>query len=1249
MTTAAKLTRDMDDLGQALAELRKDDPGDGELNPDPVDPGLEDGIQDPFDYRDLNEGHMPREGKRDKKDDDDPGTQDVDPPNQADVDDAPLDVIVPQEELGKYSPDQLRADDGRFGATTWGFITPNGKHIDGGERTGEYGNHDDLASGKGLGSASHAIHNGYIRQYSMYGEHGFEYIDRPGADKQILNHLRGMDKDDKVFIDSASGADSPRPFSGTVLQARLYLNSRINKLDVIVKTISGSSPISLNAKGVTLANRLAERIAAKGCLDIMYSSTLPRGVETVQPILKACPHCLYAEATGDLVPWKLGAYEGREPKDVSAQITALVENPDEVPPGEGADGEPGESFNAAKARQLGFFKRVMQDWRDDPTLKIGVQVHSRGEDLFIAWVADGAPDDYDVDAEDVIDPDDQPHASVMRWAGKDRVKEVDLDSDDMLKGGVYLVLHSLTDDDGDDGNPELEKYDPGQPRDDKGEFGAGVKLGVLQDMHDRLKDHAGRSPNPSHAAEESFQHGVTMLGDKARELAAHPAFNVKINRSGDKARGVVLNHVKLGDNMRRSATESDKAWYTDLALSHFHDALLTMSRVLGSKWVGKSAGVHVVKRVYLPPIEVHRAAKSAWEAGMSVVGITEALAGSRGLDLAHVQAVADFFAAPESATASPTARNAYGGVNAVKWAAKVIAKSAKIWEPWVGVDLDGTLAEKLETYGGVRIGAPIKAMVAKVKAMLAADDSVRVFTARVAHDPDGKQERAIKAWCREHVGQELPVTNEKDPGMTRLIDDLAEPLAKAGSGVMIAFMLDEATAEKLKVDGGEDPKDMHVTLAYLGKPDALDMSKLPALERAIRAYAAQHAPVAGTIDGPVRFGAKPQTEGRDVAVAAFCNPGIQEFRAGLVAAIKAVGVDVPRPFDYRPHVCLKYIPTGAPMPVQRIEPMPVTFDAVTLCVGGKRTSYPLSGDVVKYSPDQPRDDHGRWGSGQDNEALANEFPLAGAKADGLTVLSHVDNTDSIESSLEDFTIVPGIREVKFSDFPNHVPSPGKTTGYDARDNQRVKDLAAKIQDSGEISPLIVVVDHESPYILEGAHRFDALDYMGHKSFPAMVVVDNDAIARHAVTKYSPDQPRAADGEWGGRPKASARVERARKSCVLIRAAEQRAADRTEQKLSDALGVPRTADNSAFDLRNDDVGIEVKTLLVGAHEKITMNKTALARKVAEQRDDDLRGYTVVADMRGGRERAAYYYKEGFGSFRLGSMTKVSLSELKGIIR
>lgn len=1146
-----------------IGTKHKDDPGTDVLNPDTITPGLEDGIQDPFDYRDMNEDSLPTE-----KDDDDPGTQDVDPPNQDAMLMAPEDEIVPP--------------------------------------------------------------------------------------------------DDNV--------------------------------NAVTKRISGNSPIELNAIGRRLANKLAERIAAKGCFDVLYSSTLPRGVETVRPILKACPTTKYAGADAALCPWHLGGYEGKEPEDVKGQIVYFIEHPDEVPLGTGADGKGAESFDAAKTRQLDFFRKLYADYTDDPTLKIAAQVHSRGLELLKAWVDADCPDDYDIDEDDVINPDDETHASVMRWH-KDDIKDVDLDSDDPLKPGVYLVLHSLTDDDTDGGNPELEKYDENQPRDDHGRFGSGTdKLERAQTMHDRLKEHPGREQTPSEAAQSNFERGVSTLGDSLRTLAAHPAFNVKINRSGDKARGVMLSHIKQGDKARDQALSGKSRWRMDMALSHYHDALLTAGRVLGSKWVGKAfnpdqprddhgrfgssphekiegdiaraealasktgtrpdwlkqpqvfqsthssgngpvtqsavnwrkitavsepgrlekikdawssvadktsgfaswdsisraanlsvldvaqelkaqhesdpnrlaftvnrvgAGTYVkfkksdvVKRVYMPPIEVHRAAKSADAAGVTVVGVTDALAKSEGLDIEHVQMVADFFATPESATMPPITRNAYGGEQAMRWATKVIAK-AGTWTQWYGVDLDGTLAEKLDTYGpdGNEIGAPIKTMVDKVKSLLAQGKEVRVFTARVADDPGHKAERAIKSWCKDAVGRELPVTNEKDPGMVALWDDRAynaDEVNKAGSGVMVSFTLDSGTADNLAVPGGEDPKDMHVTLVYLGKLDGINPVglRIHNVERAVREYAAMHAPVTGTIDGPVRFSAKPQTEGRDVHVAAFCNTGIQEFRAGLVAAIKAVGVDVPRVFDYRPHVTIKYIAPDDDMPTQRIEPQQVTFKELTLSVGGQRMMFPLSGTVIKYSPDQSRDNNGRFGTGggknrapsraEQDKAIAETkdqlkqiSDLTGGKGADAYVLEHgkpyymdaksfngprgqarmcYQNSYQAATRNEGLTYVEGQVNIGLLSIPH-------AWTVDKQGNVRDSTLHAPSGKAVE-SKGYFGVPFDNEYLMKTALKTGVYGVISHTNRDLFKKSDD-------VGKYSPDQPRDDHGRWGAGDHAGTERDRIR--------------------------------------------------------------------------------------------------------------------------
>ena len=136
---------------------------------------------------------------------------------------------------------------------------------------------------------------------------------------------------------------------------------------------------------------------------------------------------------------------------------------------------------------------------------------------------------------------------------------------------------------------------------------------------------------------------------------------------------------------------------------------------------------------------------------------------------------------------------------------------------------------------------------------------------------------------------------------------------------------------------------------------------------------------------------------------------------------------------------------------------------------------------------------------------------------------------------------------------------------------------------------------------------------------------------------------------------SERMQRAIESQVRTGQKEQAIADRSEEVLSKQIGVPRTRDNSAFDLRNDDVGIEVKTLVTQNKEfkdlKITMSKKALGRKLAESQAEGLKTFTVVVDRRlGGLTGAAkYYVREGLGSFHVNKMTPINLPDLKAMVR
>ena len=87
---------------------------------------------------------------------------------------------------------------------------------------------------------------------------------------------------------------------------------------------------------------------------------------------------------------------------------------------------------------------------------------------------------------------------------------------------------------------------------------------------------------------------------------------------------------------------------------------------------------------------------------------------------------------------------------------------------WIGVDLDGTLAEYRRWAGPESIGDPIPIMAGRVTFWLNEGREVRIFTARASIPA---QIPFVEAWCLKWFGQVLPVTNVKDFRMIELWDD----------------------------------------------------------------------------------------------------------------------------------------------------------------------------------------------------------------------------------------------------------------------------------------------------------------------------------------------------------------------------------------------------------------------------------------------------------------------------------------------
>jgi len=123
----------------------------------------------------------------------------------------------------------------------------------------------------------------------------------------------------------------------------------------------------------------------------------------------------------------------------------------------------------------------------------------------------------------------------------------------------------------------------------------------------------------------------------------------------------------------------------------------------------------------------------------------------------------------------------------VRWMAE-----SKDFKKWIGVDLDGTLAKGTKDFDPDKVGEPVEAMVDRVKKWLDQGKTVKIFTARAgAEDFDPAP---VKEWCKKHLGQELEITNEKDPGMEELWDDRVVQVVKNTGEVVEAFDPEEVEA-----------------------------------------------------------------------------------------------------------------------------------------------------------------------------------------------------------------------------------------------------------------------------------------------------------------------------------------------------------------------------------------------------------------------------------------------------------------------
>lgn len=126
---------------------------------------------------------------------------------------------------------------------------------------------------------------------------------------------------------------------------------------------------------------------------------------------------------------------------------------------------------------------------------------------------------------------------------------------------------------------------------------------------------------------------------------------------------------------------------------------------------------------------------------------------------------------------------------------------------------------------------------------------------------------------------------------------------------------------------------------------------------------------------------------------------------------------------------------------------------------------------------------------------------------------------------------------------------------------------------------------------------------------------------------------------------SDRVTRAKDSCNPMNWKKRSLSRINERRIAKVLGGVVTHYFAAFDVSIKDIRVEVKTMVDGKHDKVTIHPFSRKEKEKEIKKGKLtKIFIVVIDNRDGKDDV--YVRQGFGSFRLKNLEKLEkISDLR----
>lgn len=204
--------------------------------------------------------------------------------------------------------------------------------------------------------------------------------------------------------------------------------------------------------------------------------------------------------------------------------------------------------------------------------------------------------------------------------------------------------------------------------------------------------------------------------------------------------------------------------------------------------------------------------------------------------------------------------------------------------------------------------------------------ALRLRTSVDQHRPAGAE---LSRFLRLEAGRVARASQPRQAGP----HVIAEAAPDYSSSAMLALYPPAELAQRLAVEDGLDPADMHVTVAYLG--DAADVDR-DAVLKAATAVATRR-PITGSVSGHARFTGGEQ----DVIVALVDSTGLEWLRRDAVDELAEQGIAIPAEHGYTPHLTITYLDPDADTPLDRLPAEPVEFGFLAVHHGEERVDLPF--------------------------------------------------------------------------------------------------------------------------------------------------------------------------------------------------------------------------------------------------------------------------------------------------------------------